>query len=202
MWDGTRRSSQNQIYTCMVRMIRKSWYITWENDQRKGSQNLKRKEIRKYIPKRRTLDSWLNYLGYADDDFCISYSWFLFETTHNRYFFSRIRLVFFPTFYKFIVWAGWAKAQSCLGFNPKLVLTTHIPKYILKKENTTPKYIYKKKKKKTSTLIKVIKKNKNLLREREREREYSQFFCEKNINWMIKMIINFFLIQNKKSTPA
>ena len=104
-------------------MKRKSWYITWENGQRKGSQNLKRKEIKKYIPKRRTLDSWLNYLGYAEDDFCISYSWFLFQTTHNRYFFSKIRLVLFPTLYKFIIWAGWAKAQSCLGFNPKLVLT-------------------------------------------------------------------------------
>ena len=107
-------------------MIRKSWYITWENGQRKGSQNLKQKEIKKYIPKRRTLDSWLNYLGYVKDDFCISYSWFLFQTTHNRYFFSRIRLVLFPTLYKFIVWASWAKTQSCLGFNPKLVLIVMI----------------------------------------------------------------------------
>ena len=28
--------------------------------------------------------------------------------------------------YKFIVWACWAKTQSCLGSKPKLVLTTII----------------------------------------------------------------------------
>ena len=124
--DVIGRSSQNQIYTCIVRMIWKSWYITWESGQRKGSQNLEQKEIKKYITKRRTLDSWLNYLGYAEDDFYISYSWFLFQTTHNHYFFSRIRLVLFPMLYKFIVWTDWAKTQFCLGFNPKLVLTPYI----------------------------------------------------------------------------
>ena len=36
-----------------------------------------------------------------------------------------------------------------------------------------------------STLIRVIKKNKNSTKEsREREREYSQFFCGKNMDWM------------------
>ena len=64
---------------------------------KKKKKNLERKEIKKYITKRGNLDSWLNYLGYAEDDYCISYSWFLFQTTHNRYFFSRIRLVLFPT---------------------------------------------------------------------------------------------------------
>ena len=33
--ESSGRSSQNQIYTCMVRMILKSWYITWEGGQRK-----------------------------------------------------------------------------------------------------------------------------------------------------------------------
>ena len=32
--DGTGRSSHNPIYTCMVRMILKLWYITWEGVQR------------------------------------------------------------------------------------------------------------------------------------------------------------------------
>ena len=34
-----------------------------------------------------------------------------------------IRLVLSPTLYKFLVWAYWAKTQSCLGSKPKLVLT-------------------------------------------------------------------------------
>ena len=123
VWDGTRRSSQNQIYTCKIKMIRKSWYITWENGQRKGWKNLERKKIKKYITKRRTLVSWLNYFGYADDGFYISYSYFFFQSTHNRYFLSRIRLVLFPTLYKFIIWTCWTKTQSCLGFKSKLVLT-------------------------------------------------------------------------------
>ena len=82
-----------------------------------------KKKIKKYITKRRTLDSWLNYSGYAKDDFYISYSYFFFQSTHDRYFLSRIRLVLFPTLYKFIVWACWAKTQSYLGFKSKLVLT-------------------------------------------------------------------------------
>ena len=64
-WDGTGRSSQNQICTCMVRMILKSWYITWESGQKEGiEKNLeqkKKKKIKKQVTKRRNLDSWLNY---------------------------------------------------------------------------------------------------------------------------------------------
>ena len=62
VWDGTGRSSQNQIYTCMVRMILKSWYITWESGQRNGIEKPRaKKKIKKQVTKRRTLDSWLNY---------------------------------------------------------------------------------------------------------------------------------------------
>ena len=82
-----------------------------------------KKKIKKYITKRRTLNSWLNYSGYAKDDFYISYSYFFFQSTHDCYFLSRIRLVLFPMLYKFIVWACWAKTQSYLGFKSKLVLT-------------------------------------------------------------------------------
>ena len=46
---------------------------------------------------------------------------------------------------------------------------------------------------KKSTLISVIRKNKispKESREREREREYSQFLCEKNMDWMEEMKSN------------
>ena len=35
-------------------------------------EKLRVKNIKKHIVKRRTIDSWLNYTGYADDDFFIS----------------------------------------------------------------------------------------------------------------------------------
>ena len=82
-----------------------------------------KKKIKKYITKRRTLNSWLNYSGYAKDDFYISYSYFFFQSIYDRYFLYRIRLVLFPVLYKFNVWAYWAKTQSYLGFKSKLVLT-------------------------------------------------------------------------------
>ena len=44
-----------------------------ERDKKK-KKNLERKEIKKYITKRGNLDSWLNYLGYTEDDFYIPYS--------------------------------------------------------------------------------------------------------------------------------
>ena len=56
-----------------------------------------------------------------------------------------------------------------------------------KKKNAITKHI----KKKPSVLIRVIKKNKNSLKEsREREREYSQFLCRKNMDWMEEIISN------------
>ena len=112
MWDGTRRSSHNPIYTCMVRMVQKSWYITWEGVQRKGIKKPREKKIKKYDTKRRTLDSWLYYSSYAENDFCILYSQLFFQTTHDRYLLFKIRLVLSPTLYKFIVWACWARTQS------------------------------------------------------------------------------------------
>ena len=64
-----------------------------------------------------------SYSGYAEDNLCILYSQYFFQTTYDRYLFSIIRLVLSPMLYKFIVWAYWAKTQSCLGSKPKLVLT-------------------------------------------------------------------------------
>ena len=112
MWDGTGRSSHNPIYTCTVKMVPKSWYITWEGVQRKGDWKTYRKKIKKYDTKGRTPDSWLNYSGYAEDDFYILYSQLFFQTTHDHYLLSKIRLVLSPTLYKIIVWACLAKTQS------------------------------------------------------------------------------------------
>ena len=64
-----------------------------------------------------------SYSGYAKDDFYVLYSQYFFQTTHDRYLFSKIRLDLFPTLYNFIVWACWTKTQSCLGSKPKPVLT-------------------------------------------------------------------------------
>ena len=82
-------------------------------------------------------NSWLlikllrsSYSGYVEDSFCVLFSQFFFQTTHDRYLFSKIRLVLSLTLYKFIVWACWAKTQFCLGSKPKLVLTIYIYIYI------------------------------------------------------------------------
>ena len=129
VWDGTWRSSQNQIYTCMVKMILKSWYIAWEGCQRGGFEKTPEKKDQRTSYWKN--NSWLlikllrpSYLGYAKDNLCILCSQYFFQTTHDRYLYSKIRLVLSPILYKFIVWACWAKTQSCLGSKPKLVLTS------------------------------------------------------------------------------
>ena len=55
---------------------------------------------------------------------------------------------------------------------------------------------------KTSTLIRVIKKNKKSTKERERERESTQFFCGKNMDWMGGIISTLIKVikKNKNST--
>ena len=104
-------------------MVLKSWYITWKGVQRKGDWKTYRKKIKKYDTKRRTPDSWLYYSGYADDDFYIFYLQLSFQTIHDCYLLSKIRLVLSPMFYKFIVWACWARTQFCFGVQAKTVLT-------------------------------------------------------------------------------
>ena len=75
----------------------------------KGNGKTYREKIKKYDTKERTPDSWLYYSGYAEDDFYTLYSQLFFQTTHDRYLILKIRLVLFPTLYKFIVWACWAR---------------------------------------------------------------------------------------------
>ena len=118
LWDGIGRSSQNQIYTCVVRMMLKSW-SNMRRCPKKEDWKTQRKKIKKYDTKRRTLDSWLYYSGYTEDGFYILYSQLFFQTTHDRYLLSKIRLVLSPTLYKFIVWACWAWVQSCFRIQVK-----------------------------------------------------------------------------------
>ena len=131
VWDGTGRNSQNQIYTCMVKMILKSWYIAWEGRQRGGFEKTpKKKDQRTSYWKK---NSWLlikllrpSYSGYAEDNLCILCSQYFFQITHDRYLFSKIRPVLSPTLYKFIVWTCWVKIQFYTGSNPNSVLTVKI----------------------------------------------------------------------------
>ena len=104
-------------------MVLKSWYITWEGVQRKMDWKTYRKKIKKYDTKGRIPDSWLYYSGYAEDDFYILYLQLFFQTIHDRYFLSKIRLVLSPTLYKFIVWLAGLEPNPVLGFKPKLILT-------------------------------------------------------------------------------
>ena len=123
MWDRTERSSHNPIYTCTVRMVLKSWYITWKGIQRKEREKKKttyKKRIKKDDTKERTPDSWLYYSGYTEDNFYIFYLQLSFQTIHDCYFISKIRLVLSPTLYKFIVWACWARTQSCFRVQAKI----------------------------------------------------------------------------------
>ena len=119
VWDGIGRSSHNPVYTCTVRMVPKLWYIMWEGVQRKGDCKTYRKKIKKYDTKGRTLDSWLYYSGYVNDDFYIFYLQLSFQTIHDCNLLSKIRLVLSPMLYKFIVWACWARTQSCFWVQAK-----------------------------------------------------------------------------------
>ena len=78
-----------------------------------------RKKIKKYDTKGRTSDSWLYYSGNAEDDFYILYLQLFFQTIHNHYLLSKIRLVLSPMLYKFIIWACWARTQSCFEVQAK-----------------------------------------------------------------------------------
>ena len=46
VWDRIGRNSQNQVYTCMVRMILQSWYITWKGHERGGIEKPRTRRLR------------------------------------------------------------------------------------------------------------------------------------------------------------
>ena len=128
VWDGTGKSSQNQIYMCMAKMILKLWYIAWEGGQEKGIGKVLERRIRELVRNQITLCPLIkllrpSYSGYTENNLCILCSQYFFQTTYDCYLFSIIRLVLSSTLYKFIVWACWAETQSCLGSKPKLVFT-------------------------------------------------------------------------------
>ena len=90
-----------------------------------------RKKTKELVTEKRTLGSGLS--NYDRVTQAIPRTIFIFYILNTSSkppmfitFFSKIRLVLFPTLYKFIVWACWAKTQSCLGSKPKLVLTIAI----------------------------------------------------------------------------
>ena len=128
VWDGTRRSSQNQIYTCMAKMILKSLYIAWEGRQEKGIRKILEERTKELVRKKKNSLPLIkllqpSYSGYAEDNLCILYSQYFFQTIYDCYLFSIDKPVLSLTLYKFIVWACWAKTQSYLRSKPKLVLT-------------------------------------------------------------------------------
>ena len=91
-------------------MILKSWYIAWEGRQEKGigkileerTKELVRKKKKNSLPLIKLLQ--LSYSGYAEENLCILYSQYFFQTTYDRYLFSISKLVLSLTLYKFIGW--------------------------------------------------------------------------------------------------
>ena len=57
MLDGTEKSPQNQIYTCMVKMILRSWYIALEGHQEKGIEKTLKENTREPVTKKGDLYS-------------------------------------------------------------------------------------------------------------------------------------------------
>ena len=75
VWDGTRRSSHNLIYTCTREKVRKWWYITWKGVQRKETEKKREKKesLRNKIQKGKSPDTWESILAKPRASF-ISYS--------------------------------------------------------------------------------------------------------------------------------
>ena len=81
--------------------------------------------------KGRTPNSWLYYSCYVDDDFYIFYLQISFQTIHDCYLISKIRLVLSLTLYKFIVQACQAKTQSCFGIQAKTSPYSYVDKFFI-----------------------------------------------------------------------
>ena len=122
VWDGTGRSSHNLIYMCIRGKKRKLWYITWKRcpKRRHRKKDREKESLRNKTLEGKILDTWLYYSGYAENEFYILFVKLFFQTIHNCYLFSNLRLVLTPTLYKFIVWACWARIQSYFGVQAKI----------------------------------------------------------------------------------
>ena len=92
---------QHLTHTWMVKTVQKPWYISRKGIQREkhGNTTVKRKNFKLLI----------TLLGHNRGCFSALLHVQLFPlNTNNRYLFSRFRLAFSPTFYKFTVQACWA----------------------------------------------------------------------------------------------
>ena len=120
MWDRTGRSFHNLIYMCTVRMVRRSWYITWKGVQRKGEiEKQIGKKIKEYNTRRRN-SRFLIILFWLGRWRFLYLIRIIILPNHPRSLpLSKFRLILFPTLYKFIVWAYWAWVQSCFGVQAK-----------------------------------------------------------------------------------
>ena len=103
-------------------------YNMRRSQKRGGSKKHQRKKTKELVTEIRTLCYWLSkYDRVTHARLRTIFVFYILNTSSKPpmiiTFFSKIRLVLFPTLYKFIVWACWAKTQSCLGSKPKLVLT-------------------------------------------------------------------------------
>ena len=125
--EGSRRCEmlqgnfQHLTHTWMVKMVQKPWYITWKGTQKKGGEKKKKKKGRRNTTVKRKNSKLLITL-LRHDRGCFSallHVQLLPLNTNNRYLFSRFKLAFSPTFYKFIVRACWAWVHSYFGVRAK-----------------------------------------------------------------------------------
>ena len=98
-------------------------YITKRNSKRETrekKQEERKKGRRNTTVKRKNFKLLITLLGHDQGCFSTLLHVQLFPlNTNNRYLFSRFKLAFFPTFYKFIVRACWTWVHSRFGVRVK-----------------------------------------------------------------------------------
>ena len=97
-------------------------YNTKRNSKRKTREKTeeRKKGWRNTTVKRNNSKLLITLLGHDQGCFfALLHMQFLPLNTNNRYLFSRFRLAFLPTLYKFIVRAYWAWVYSCFGVRVK-----------------------------------------------------------------------------------
>ena len=122
MWNGTGKfptpdshvDGENSAKTMVYNMKRNS-------KRRRGEKTEERKKGRRNTTVKRKNSKLLITLLRHDRGcfFALLHVQFLPLNTDNRYLFSRFRLAFSPTFYKFIVRACYAWVHSCFGVRAK-----------------------------------------------------------------------------------
>ena len=126
--DGTGRSSHNLIYTCIVRMVLKLWYIMWEGVQRKWIGKPSEKILRNTILKE---ELWtLDYITQPTPRTTfISYTLnFSSKPPMIVTFFLKSGQFFLPRSTNSLFGLVGPEPNPVLGSKPKLVLTLLINK--------------------------------------------------------------------------